>query len=274
MKKEGRIEVSHRGLRTITGYSENDLRFSIVTSGMGHGSLEIVVNEMIALREIDLQTRTPIIPRPSPMHIIRLGTSGGLSASTELGTSIITAYAIGLDNTGIWCDAPDPSNGVCEEIERRVEAALMKAAVPGRWASKIKPYAAMGDPMVVQALTKAAEKMGAKHKVGITASASGFFANQGRVYHDRMKLTVPEVDHVVSEVKLDDITNGLKVENMEMETSALMHLGNAAGYRCGTVCVAVANRKLGTFLDSQVPVVEATARFTLAALEALDKQDP
>ena len=48
------IDRFHRGLRTITGYvKETGQRVSIVTSGMGTPSLEIVLNEIVALNEID-----------------------------------------------------------------------------------------------------------------------------------------------------------------------------------------------------------------------------
>jgi uridine phosphorylase len=44
----------HRGLRTITGrVKETGKRVSIITSGMGTPSLEIVLNEIVALNEID-----------------------------------------------------------------------------------------------------------------------------------------------------------------------------------------------------------------------------
>jgi len=52
-------DKSHRGLRTITGIvRDTDQRVSIVTSGMGTPTLEIVLNEIIALNEIDFHTRT------------------------------------------------------------------------------------------------------------------------------------------------------------------------------------------------------------------------
>jgi uridine phosphorylase len=96
-----RIEVDkfHRGLRTITGIvRDTGQRVSIVTSGMGTPSLEIVLNEIIALNEIDFYTRT----RKSVydmLTVIRVGTSGSIQPDTELGTLIITDYAIGLDVT-------------------------------------------------------------------------------------------------------------------------------------------------------------------------------
>ena len=50
------IDREHRGLRTITGVTDG-LRISIVTTGMGTGSEEIVLQELQILNEIDPVTR-------------------------------------------------------------------------------------------------------------------------------------------------------------------------------------------------------------------------
>jgi len=83
---------------------------------MGTPSLEIVLNEIVALNEMDFHTRT----RKSfydMLTVIRVGTSGSIQPDTELGTLIITEYAVGLDNTGLFYydrikfKFPDQSHG-------------------------------------------------------------------------------------------------------------------------------------------------------------------
>jgi uridine phosphorylase len=66
---------------------------------MGTPSLEIVLNEIVALNEIDFSRRTRK-EEYDMLNIIRIGTSGGIQAGIDLGTLIITDYAVGLDNTG------------------------------------------------------------------------------------------------------------------------------------------------------------------------------
>src|SRR3990172_4005619 len=87
------VEHEHRGLVTITGTSEitgdratiiSPVKVTVTTSGMGTPSLEIVVNELVALNEIDFETRTRKSDFPR-LHILRVGTSGALQASTKLG---------------------------------------------------------------------------------------------------------------------------------------------------------------------------------------------
>jgi len=266
----------HRGLRTITGTTKGKgMRVSLVTSGMGTPSLEIVFNELVALRELNLTDRTERTPRPVPLTIIRVGTSGALRSDTQLGTSIIASHSVGLDNTGLFVDYPaDP---VSAEIERRITVAVRKAATPGsRFGDKISPYVAAADPLVVETLKREAAAGGCVHKVGITASAAGFFANQGRQPFSLVRLTVPNIDDVVGSVDLDGIPglpNGTHVENLEMESSALFHLGNAVGYRCGAICVTIAQRRTGTFMDNSTKQMDGAIGTAIRTLEVLCGKD-
>eukprot|EP00727_Mastigamoeba_balamuthi_P003075 m51a1_g12765 purine-nucleoside phosphorylase, putative (328) ;mRNA; r:1588-2711 len=271
------VDRAHRGLRTITGvaHGEHKTRVSIVTSGMGQPSFEIVMGELVALREIDLKTRTRLPGTRKPLNIIRLGTSGAIQADTVLGTSIITRYSVGLDNSGVYYDIPAQDKTVLD-LEEAVKAALVKGARPNsRFTHALLPYASKCDPHVVQALSDAAAAIGHRAKVGVTASASGFFCNQGRWLVKEAPPTVPDIDDVISKVTVQTPSgDNLRIENLEMETSFLCHLGAAMGYRCGAICVTVAQRKLCKFFEgSPAALVEQAGRAAVAALEKLDQMD-
>ena len=47
-----------------------------------------------------------------------MGTSGGLQASTKLGTPIITTYSICMENPGLFYEAPYPYE-TCARLERQ-----------------------------------------------------------------------------------------------------------------------------------------------------------
>ena len=73
------VEHEHRGLVTVTGTSEitgeqatmiSPVKATVTTSGIGTPSLEIVVNELVALNEIDFETRTRKSDFPR-LHILR-----------------------------------------------------------------------------------------------------------------------------------------------------------------------------------------------------------
>ena len=266
----------HRGLRTITGVTENGgVPMTVVTSGMGTPSLEIVLNELIAVHELDLATRKPRGGVRKPLTIIRVGTSGAVRSGTALGTAIIAKYAVGLDNTGTFYDAP--CDAVTQGIEDAVTAAVRAAAAPGaRFAARLAPYASAAAPEVIDELVAVAQAEKVLHKVGVTASAAGFFANQGRQIRPYLKVTVPNIDSVVGSVDLSGVAGlvpaDIKIENLEMESAALYHIGAMAGCRCATVCCTVAQRRTGEFLANQAECVEAVSRLAVNTLVSLEKK--
>lgn len=259
------VNKEHRGLRTITGYTDWGQRVSITTSGMGTPSLEIVVNEIVALHEIDFQTRKRKEEYPT-INIIRVGTSGGLQEDTELGTLIITEYAVGLDNTGLFYDAPPPDEK-CAQLERVVKDAL-EGVIPedSRFRGKIHPYASRAHPDVVKALTESAQELGVSFRRGVTVSNSGFFANQGRSV-SRIPPTIPDIDVHISKVETG--IEGLRFENMEMEASFLLHFMYPLGHRAGAVCPVIDKRPEEKFLINYQERVKEASRVALHALRRL-----
>ncbi len=262
------VDRSHRGLRTITGnVRETGQRVSIVTSGMGTPSLEIVINEIIALNEIDFQTgkRTA---NPSMINIIRVGTSGSIQPDTELGTLIVTDYVIGLDNTGLFYEAPYHDEQ-CVMLEKKIQDAINgHISDDSRFKGKIYPYVSRAHQDVVAALTSEAKALGLLFKQGITVSNSGFFANQGRSV-SRTPLTVHDIDGLLS--LAGTIIEGLRIENMEMEASFLLHFMGSLGYRSGVICPVIDHRRKEKFLHNYTDRIRDAARVALLALCRLRK---
>jgi uridine phosphorylase len=273
------LEHEHRGLVTVTGTADvtgeqatiiSPVKATAATSGIGTPSLEIVVQELVALHEIDFETRSPKpdVPR---LRILRVGTSGGLQAATALGTPIITSYAIGLDNTGLFYEAPY-ADEVCERLERELHQVVKHAMRPeSRFYGTIQPYVARAEPALVAALGEAAERLGVPAKVGLTASSCGFFAPQGRDVA-RVKPSVPELDRVLSEY--DPRVDGQRIENMEMESSFLLHFLGGLGYWAGAICPAIANRREDTFDHAYQESVRNAIRVALLALATVRSRFP
>jgi uridine phosphorylase len=102
-------------------------------------------------------------------------------------------------------------------------------------------YPAVAHHEVTLALIEAAAREAAPFHVGLTASASGFYGAQGR--------KVPGFP-----VRFPDLPQQLeqmRVQNFEMETSALFVLSNLRGVRAGAVCAAYANRHANVFIDTE-----------------------
>jgi uridine phosphorylase len=264
----------HRGLITVTGTADGvdqritmiaPIRSSVVTSGMGTPSLEIIVNELVLLNEIDFSnlTRKSKFPR---LHILRLGTSGALQASTSLGTPIITTYAIGLDNTGLFYDVPFPDNH-CHRLEEKLIRFMdNNYQYAARFRSKIQPYVSRAHPEMVTALWDAAQQLGIPVKCGLTVSCPGFFAPQGRDVV-RIQPSIPDIDQLFSDLATG--LDGQQVENMEMEASFLLHFLGGVGYWAGAICPTIANRRQNTFDSHYQESIYNTTRIALKALADL-----
>ena len=273
------FEHEHRGLVTTTGISAltsepatviSPVRATVATSGMGTPSLEIVVNELVALHEIDLRTRTRKSEFPR-LHVLRVGTSGALQVSTALGTPIITSYAIGMDNTGLYYEVPY-ADAVSRRLEGEVARVVEDAMKPtSRFRGQIRPYVARAAPGMVDALRQAANSLGVPAKVGLTVSSSGFFAPQGRDI-SRLSPSAPDLDKVFADY--DPGLGGQRVENMEMETSFLIHFLGGLGHWAGAICPTIAHRRQETFDHNYRESIEAAVEVALLALATLRQRYP
>jgi uridine phosphorylase len=272
-------EHQHRGLITITGTADitgklatiiSPVKSTVATSGIGTPSLEIVVQELVALNEIDFETRLPKVDFPK-LQVIRVGTSGGLQKSTILGTPIITSYAIGLDNTGLFYEVPYPDQ-ICKRIENELHQLIKKSmSKTSRYYGKIHPYVARADPIIVDALSEASERLGIPSKIGLTASCSGFFAPQGRNIA-RVNPSIQDIDGILAgyDPKLGDQS----IENMEMETSFLTHFLGGLKYRVGSICTAIANRREDTFDHNYQDSVKNSIKIALLAMAIVRDRFP
>lgn len=269
-----RYKQEHRGLVTVTGTAQisgeqatiiSPQKATATTSGIGTPSLEIVIQELVALNEIDFETRTRKSSFPR-LHVLRLGTSGGLQASTALGTPVITSYAVGLDNTGLYYEAPYPDEH-CARLEEELHQLFKNGMDAGsRFFNKLYPYVSRAQPELVSALEDAAQSLGVTTKVGLTASCCGFFAPQGRDVA-RLKPSIYELDRLLAD--FDPRVNGQRIENMEMEASFLLHFLGSLGYWGGAICPAVANRSEDTFAENYQQSVKTATEVALLALAAL-----
>jgi len=273
------VEHEHRGLVTVTGTSEisgaqatiiSPVRATVTTSGMGTPSLEIVLNELVALNEIDLTTRTRKRDFPR-LHVVRVGTSGALQESTVPGTPIITSYALGMDNTGLYYEAPC-ADETCARLERELADVVKSTMSTGsRFYGRIHPYVARAEPAMVDALLEASASLGVRTRLGLTVSCSGFSAPQGRDI-SRVRPSVPELDRIFSEY--DPQVGGQRVENMEMEASFLLHFLGGLGHWGGAICTTIAQRRRDTFDVNYQEAVRNAIRVALLALANVRSRHP
>ncbi len=211
----------NREIVTHTG-SFSGKRITVLSTGMGTDNIDIVMNELDALVNIDLKTRT-IKPNKKSLKIIRIGTSGGIQPDLPINSFVVSDYGLGFDGL-IHYYANNKS-----VIENDLTNAFMhyfdwKGPLP-------EPYCIAANTDLVNLFN------GDNFYHGITATASGFYGPQGRKL--RLDLAFPDFNK-----KLKDFSYlKYKILNFEMETSALYALGKMLGHRTLTVCVAIANRE-------------------------------
>ena len=90
-----RVRKENREFHTVTGTFENS-EITVISSGIGTDNIDILVNELDALVNIDLNTG---ISKEEPVSLtfVRLGTSGGLRSDIPAGSCVLTETAIGFD---------------------------------------------------------------------------------------------------------------------------------------------------------------------------------
>ncbi len=173
-----------------------------------------------------------ITQRPT---FIRVGSCGALQPEMGLGDLAITTGAVRLESTTSY---------------------FVHDGFP-----------AVADYEAVAALIEAAERLGHRYHVGVTATAPGFFGAQGR--------PIPQLP-----IRYPDLAEEMarqRVMNFEMEASALLVLATLARCRAGVVCAVYANRTTGEFVsgdakDAAEAACVETGLESLLVLADMDRQ--
>lgn len=214
--------IESREFHTITG-TYNGKRIMVTSTGIGCDNIDIVMNEIDALANIDLNTRTEK-EKIRQLDIVRIGTCGGLQPYTPVGTFICSEKSIGFDGLLNFYEG---RNAVCDLA---MERALLNHL---GWTGNMCAPA----PYIIDADSELVERIAEKDMVrGVTIACGGFFGPQGRQL--RIPLTDPKQNEKIEKFEY----NGLKITNFEMESSALAGLARLMGHKATTCCMVIANR--------------------------------
>ena len=212
-------EVSNREFHTVTGTFRGK-RLSVVSTGIGTDNIDIVLTELDALANIDFATRT-VRPQLRQLTLLRLGTCGALQPDLEIGSLIFSRTSIGMDGLLNFYAGRE---GVCNLA---MEQALLE---------QVRPDRRLATPYCIDADARLADLFHRGTVPGITISAPGFYAPQGRY------LRLAPEDPTLLERLAAFTFNGLHVTNCEMESSAVAGLAALMGHRAGTICTVIAQR--------------------------------
>ena len=237
------FSTQKREFKTTTGTYKGK-RITVISTGIGPDNIDIVLNELDALVNIDLNTRK-IKENHTQLNITRIGTSGSLQNDIPVDSFLLSSH--GLDLNGLL-----QSYQVDEISHPELEEAFIKHT---GWSEK-KSY-----PLIVSNGKSLEDKLlSDKVYKGITATAGGFYGPQGRVL--RLPLQDAELNH-----KIDSFNyNNNRITNLEMETSAIYGLAKLLGHNAASMNAIIANRANGTFSEDPYKVVNDLIVYTLDKL--------
>ncbi|HVW15246.1 MAG TPA: nucleoside phosphorylase [Mucilaginibacter sp.] len=220
-----RVELrkSRREFVTHSGYIGNK-RLTVLSTGIGTDNIDIVLNELDALVNIDLENRIPK-KQLSSLDIIRIGTSGAIQADISLDSILVSEATFGMDTLMHYYKYQNSAS------EKQLLADL-KNILPAGYL--LPPYIASGSQHLIGTLANDFPK-------GLTISAPGFYGPQARELRasQRNKGLMESIQNFRSGEK--------RITNLEMETAGIYGLASILGHRAISFNVILANRATGKF---------------------------
>lgn len=240
------FETQKREFKTQTGFYKGK-KMTVISTGIGTDNIDIVLNELDALVNIDLETRE-VKEKHHKLNIVRIGTSGGIQPHAKLDKFVMSEASVGFDGLLHYY-----KNNITNKEATKALCEHLKIS-----SKKPQPYIVDAD-LDLMTLFKTDERV----IPGFTGTNLGFYGPQGRTL--RLETQDPDfIDQLVS-FKFKDKT----ITNLEMETSAIYALGKLLGHRTLSMNAIIANRSTGNFSKDPKALVDSLIQFTLEKLSKL-----
>ncbi|MGB7841256.1 MAG: nucleoside phosphorylase [Salinimicrobium sp.] len=237
------FKIQKREFHTHTGTYKGK-RISVISTGIGTDNIDIVINELDALVNIDFETRK-IKSTTKQLDIIRVGTSGSIQKEIPVDAFVVSKRAVGFDALMHFYQSESVQ---LEDFNQALDEQLQLSP------RKSKAYAVACDEDLAQIFE------GSETVDGFTGSNIGFYGPQGRVLRLPLKDT-----RFMDKLEAFDF-KGVKITNLEMETSAIYGMSKMLGHRAVSLNAVVANRPAGEFSKDAGQTVENLIKFTLDRL--------
>ncbi|KPQ20141.1 MAG: uridine phosphorylase Udp [Algoriphagus marincola HL-49] len=230
IKKQKREFVTH------TGYLRGQ-RLTVMSTGMGTDNIEILMTELDALVNVDLEHRT-VNDQKKALKIIRLGTSGSMQADIPVGSLLASEVGIGMDTLMQFYPSLSEDQYIAELIRKELGLGFL-------------PYQTSASSALLSRLDE-------RFLRGITLTCPGFYAPQGREV--RLK---PRFEDMISRLSSIE-SKGKRLTNFEMETAGYYAMGKLLGHEVLSLNAIVANRPKNEFDKNAAKTVDTLIH---AALE-------
>lgn len=234
---EVEFEMNKREFITHTGTYKGK-RITVISSGMGTDNVEILMTELDALANIDLKTRE-IKKNLKRLEIVRVGTSGGLQAAIGLDSLVASAYGLGIDTLMTFYKIAHTAfeQGISELLRKELQLQFM--------------------PYCVGASESLLQRVAFDMLQGITITAPGFYAPQGREIRTAIKY--PHLVDTLSYLHYEDKW----LTNFEMETAGYYAMARLLGHEMLSLNAIVANRITQEFSKNADKTIDNLIKITL-----------
>jgi uridine phosphorylase len=235
------LKKGKREFITHTGYIGNK-RITVISTGIGTDNIDIVLNELDALANIDFEQRC-IRKEHKTLQIIRLGTSGSINKDVEMGSILASSHGLGLDSLMHYYERN--LNEEDKMLEQQVQSSLEDLGL---------------SPYLTSASTSLLNTLAADIPKGITVTAPGFYAPQGRKVRASNK-----INNLIERLTSLNL-NQHQITNLEMETAGIYALANALGHEAISINAILASRLNFEFATNPTLIVENMLKKVLEKL--------
>lgn len=236
----------HREFVSCTGLIGKK-RITVVSTGIGTDNIDIVLNELDALVNIDLETRT-IKKDLTQLNIIRVGTAGSLQANIPVDSFVVSTHGLGIDNLlNFYVHQQN------EEEKELLQSFVTLTQMHNRFS---QPYITGASSSLIKHFVNGFHQ-------GITVTCPGFYGPQGRVL--RLGLSNPTFIDKLTQFQFGNH----RIANFEMETAGIYGLGKILNHHCLSISAIVANRITKQFSKDGNAVIEKLVMKTLEIVSEL-----
>lgn len=241
-----RIELKKgkREFLTHTGYIGTK-RITVISTGIGTDNIDIVFNELDALVNVDFKTRE-VKEKLTSLDIIRVGTSGAVQPDLPMGTILASTFGLGLDALMHYYvhEVPNEEQGLFDHVKEHFKDL-----------HAVNPYLTSADQVLLNTIGKGMEQ-------GITVTAPGFYAPQGRQV--RAQNAVPDFIQKLNTFSYENY----RITNLEMETAGIYALAKVLGHKALSVNAILASRVNYQFSKDPNTVVDKAIKLVLERITA------
>jgi len=238
--------VQNREFKTVTGIYKNT-RLSVLSTGIGSGNIDIVLNELDTLVNIDFNTRN-VKPSLTKLNLIRIGTSGSIQADIPIDSLLISSKAIDID-------------GFLNNYKISQELTYIPVN------KFLENYKVNNNKLLPLCFDCSDYLMGKLKGItdfsGVTVTCNGFYGSQGRSIRIQSSN-----DNFIEELNKIQFIND-RVTNLEMETAIIYGMSKILGHEAISLNAILANRENGTYSEKPNETINKLILLTLNSLSNL-----